>query len=253
MESSTGSGELILLHPTTTASAATTTAPAADPFAFDGSDSDNDETDEEELPDADDVVPAPAPAAPDPEVFDLTGDDEMEWSAAGTGAGGEGVGVKAEGGVKMEGGGGGKEERRRKKNEWRREKVACKYCGKMWSRSGMARHQKTGMGIDLVTKKHRPCSVAAVAAGVVCDLFCCRDSTSAGMCGMVCGCLCVCGCVCVFVPPYGHAYSSVLCLPVVCGRWWWWQWWWWWWWWWCEGHGTYLRGAVAVRRYVLRS
>ena len=29
--------------------------------------------------------------------------------------------------------------------------------------------------------------------------------------------------MCVCVPPYGHAYPSAFCLPVVCGRCWWWR------------------------------
>ena len=67
-----------------------------------------------------------------------------------------------------------KEEQRRRRNEKKREMVACKYCGKMVSRGGMARHQKAGRGKDPVTDKHIPCSDAAVAAGVVCNRACCK-------------------------------------------------------------------------------
>ena len=43
-------------------------------------------------------------------------------------------------------------------------------------------------------------------------------TASAGMCGLVCECVCVFVCALC-----GHAYSSALCLPVVCGRCWWWR------------------------------
>ena len=117
-------------------------------------------------------------------AIDVTGDsDEMEWeSGGGSGAGaGAGVEVKQEGGVKSESGGKEeamrqkKEEQRQKRREQQRERVKCKYCGAMVSRSGLARHQKTGGGKDQVTRKHIPCCANAVAAGVFCNLACCKD------------------------------------------------------------------------------